>query len=81
MEDTPSIEDLLKILVPVVEQMKSLNDKMKTANETMNAELTALKTDFDKFKKSPEKFSVAEKKTYKESATDYKLELIKSLRK
>ena len=79
--ETPSIEDLLKILVPVVEQMKSLNDKMKTANETMNAELTALKTDFDKFKKSPEKFSVAEKKTYKESATDYKLELIKSLRK
>jgi len=81
MEDTPSIEDLLKILVPVVEEMKSLNDKMKIANETMNAELSALKTDFDKFKKSPEKFSVAEKKTYKESATDYKLELIKSLRK
>ena len=81
MEDTPSIEDLLKILVPVVEEMKSIADKMKIANETMSAELTALKTDFDKFKKSPEKFSVAEKKTYKESATDYKLELIKSLRK
>ena len=79
--ETPSIEDLLKILVPVVEEMKSIADKMKIANETMNAELTALKTDFDKFKKSPEKFSVAEKKTYKESATDYKLELIKSLRK
>ena len=80
-KETPSIEDLLEILVPIVSEMKSIADKMKTANETMSAELSALKTDFDKFKKSPEKFSVAEKKTYKESATDYKLELIKSLRK
>ena len=40
-----------------------------------------LDENFDSFKKSPEKFSVVEKKTYKESFDDYKLELIKSLRK
>jgi hypothetical protein len=43
--------------------------------------ILALKNDFNSFKKSPEKFSVVEKKTMTETFEDYKLELIKSLRK
>jgi hypothetical protein len=52
----------------------SMNGKFKT-------ELNSLKTDFDSFKKSPERKAVEEKKTYNESFADYKLDLIKSLRK
>ena len=80
-EDGASLDDLLQLLIPMVEEMKKMKSQMETMNEMMKADISALKTDFDSFKKSPEKFSVVEKKTYKESFDDYKLELIKSLRK
>jgi hypothetical protein len=80
-EDDANLDDLLKLLVPMVEEMKKLKTQMDSMKEMMSAEMSALKTDFDSFKKSPEKFSVVERKTYKESFDDYKLELIKSLRK
>ena len=51
-----------------------MNGKFKT-------ELNSLKTDFDTFKKSPERTPVDEKKTYTESFSDYKLNVIKSLRR
>jgi hypothetical protein len=80
-EEGANLDDLLKLLVPMVEEMKKLKTQMDSMKEMMSAEVSALKTDFDSFKKSPEKFSVVEKKTYKESFDDYKVELIKSLRK
>lgn len=80
-EEGANLDDLLKLLVPMVEEMKKLKTEMDSMKEMMSAEMSALKTDFDGFKKSPEKFSVVEKKTYKESFEDYKLEIIKSLRK
>lgn len=80
-EKSVNLDDLLKLLVPMVEEMKKLKTQMESMKEMMSAEVSALKTDFDSFKKSPEKFSVLEKKTYKETFDDYKLELIKSLRK
>jgi hypothetical protein len=80
-EDGASLDDLLQLLVPMVEEMKKMKSQMESMKEMMKADVSALKSDFDSFKKSPEKFSVIEKKTYKESFDDYKLELIKSLRK
>jgi len=80
-EEGANLDDLLKLLVPMVEEMKKLKTQMDSMKEMMSAEVSALKTDFDSFKKSPEKFSVVEKKTYKESFEDYKLDIIKSLRK
>ena len=80
-EEGANLDDLLKLLVPMVEEMKKLKTQMDSMKEMMSAEVSALKTDFDSFKKSPEKFSVVEKKTYKESFDDYKLDIIKSLRK
>ena len=58
--------------------MQSEMEKMK---QQMSADISTLTNDFNSFKKSPEKFSVVEKKTMKESFDDYKLDLIKSLRK
>jgi hypothetical protein len=54
---------------------------MESMKGKMSADISALTNDFESFKKSPEKFSVVEKKSYKESFEDYKLELIKSMRK
>jgi hypothetical protein len=51
-----------------------MNGKFKT-------ELNSLKTDFDTFKKSPERVAVEETKSYTQSFSDYKLDVIKSLRK
>lgn len=62
-----SLEQLLKVV-------DSMNGKFKT-------ELNSLKTDFDTFKKSPERKAIDEKKTFTESFSDYKLDLIKSSRR
>ncbi len=67
------IEDIKLSINNLLELVGSMNGKFKT-------ELNSLKTDFDTFKKSPERVAVEEKKTYTESFSDYKLELIKSLR-
>jgi hypothetical protein len=81
-EDAASgIEELINLLVPMVEEMKKMRDEMEKMKQTMSAEISTLTNDFNSFKKSPEKFSVVEKKTMKESFDDYKLDLIKSLRK
>lgn len=86
-EETPEpikdeiISELVEAVLPLVEEVKSLAEEMKKMKEKMTAEMSALKNDFEKFKKSPEKFSVAEKKTYSERLDDYKLDLIKSLRR
>jgi hypothetical protein len=84
MEETetePKIEDVIKLILPLVEEMKKMKEELGYWKDKMGTEMSALKTDFDGFKKSPEKFSVVEKKTYKESLVDYKLELIKSMKK
>jgi hypothetical protein len=82
MGDTAeAIKQILDVLLPMAEEMKALKDGMAKMKSTMSADVTALKSDFDKFKKSPERFSVVEKKTYKENMDDFKLDIIKSLRR
>ena len=68
------IEDIKLSINNLLELVGSMNGKFKT-------ELNSLKTDFDTFKKSPERVAVEEKKSYTESFSDYKLDIIKSLRK
>lgn len=87
VEETPApvkdeiVSEIIDAVLPLVEEVKTLAEEMKKLKEKMNAEMSALKTEFDSFKKSPEKFSVVEKKTYKESMDDYKLDIIKSMRR
>jgi hypothetical protein len=68
------IEDIKLSINNLLELVGSMNGKFKT-------ELNSLKTDFDTFKKSPERVAVEEKKSYTQSFSDYKLDIIKSLRK
>jgi hypothetical protein len=79
--EKPELSELLDVLVPLVEEMKKMKEELGAMKDKMAAEMSALKTDFDGFKKSPEKFSVVEKKTYKEDWADYKLEIIKAMKK
>jgi len=68
----------------VVDVFTTLLNEVKDMNQNINkltADYSALKTDFEKFRKQPEKFSVVEKKTFKESADDWKLQIIKSQHK
>ena len=81
MEEGSDLEKLIELIVPMVEEMKKMKSEMESMKSKMSAEIDALTKDFNSFKKSPEKFSVVEKKSYKESFEDYKLELIKSMRK
>ena len=76
-----NLDKLIELLVPMVEEMQKMKSEMESMKNKMSADVSALKNDFNSFKKSPEKFSVVEKKTMKQSFDDYKLELIKSLRK
>lgn len=73
-EMSKQIENIKSSMTEMLGLINELNGKFKT-------ELNSLKSDFDTFKKSPERKAVEEKKTYKENFEDYKLELIKSLRK
>lgn len=73
-EMSKEIENIKSSMTEMLGLINELNGKFKT-------ELNSLKSDFDTFKKSPERKPVDEKKTYKENFDDYKLELIKSLRK
>jgi hypothetical protein len=68
------INDIKESMGQLLALVDSMNGKFKT-------ELNSLKTDFDSFKQSPERKAVEEKKTYTESFADYKLDIIKSLRK
>ena len=81
VEDKSDIEKIIEMLVPIAEEMKKMKSEMANMKEKMSADLSALTEDFSKFKKSPEKFSVVEKKTYRESLDDYKLDIIKAMRK
>jgi cell fate (sporulation/competence/biofilm development) regulator YmcA (YheA/YmcA/DUF963 family) len=80
-ESTSDIEEIINLLLPMVEEMKKMREEMNSMRQKMSAEISTLTNDFNSFKKSPEKFSVVEKKTMKESFDDYKLELIRSMRK
>jgi ribosomal protein L21E len=75
------ISELVEALAPIIDEIKALDEELKKMKKKMETEMSSLKSDFDKFKKSPEKFSVVEKKSYKENFNDYKLDLIKSLRR
>jgi len=68
------ISDIKESITQLIELVNSMNGKFKT-------EVNSLKNDFETFKKSPERKSVEEKKTYVESFSDYKVELIKKMRR
>lgn len=68
------IQDIKLSINNLLELVGSMNGKFKT-------DINTIKTDLDNFKNSPERKSVVEKKTYTESFSDYKLDIIKSLRK
>lgn len=81
IEDKSDIEKIIEMLVPIAEEMKKMKSEMESMKEKMSAEVSALTNEIDKVKRTPEKFSVVEKKTYKESMDDYKLDIIKAMRK
>ena len=68
------LNDIKVSLSELLNVVNSMNGKFKT-------ELGSLKTEFDNFKKAPERKSVDEKKTFTETFSDYKLELIKNSRR
>lgn len=68
------INDIKESIKQLVELVNSMNGKFKT-------EVNSLKNDFESFKKSPERKSVVEKKTFSESFDDYKVDLIKKMRR
>lgn len=76
------VQAVVEALAPVVEEVKAISEEMKKLKEKMQADYSALKTDFESFKKQPEKFSVAEvKKTFTDTALDYKLDVIKGFKR
>lgn len=81
VEAKPELEQLIELILPMVEELKKMKEELGSMKEKMSADVSALKKDFEGFKKSPEKFSVMEKKTFKEDWTDYKLELIKAMKR
>lgn len=72
-----SLQDYSQVIEVFTLLLNEVKD-LSTQINKMNADYSALKTDFDSFRKQPERFSVAEKKTFKESADDWKLQIIKS---
>lgn len=76
------IQAVVEALTPIVEEVKTLTEEMKKMKEMYESSYKSLKEDFNSFKKQPQRFSVNEvKKSFKESAEDYKLEVIKAMRK
>lgn len=76
------VQAVVEALIPVVEEIKTLQEELRKMKEKYEAEYSALNKDFDAFKKQPQRFSVMEvKKQTKENVSDYKLEIIKGLRK
>jgi hypothetical protein len=71
---TQELNDIKSSMTELLSMLSEMNGKFKT-------ELGSLKNDFESFKKSPERKSVEEVKTFSESFSDYKLNLIKSLPK
>lgn len=67
------IKDIKSSMTELISLINEMNGKFKT-------DINKLNTKFDEFKKSPERKAVEEKKTYKQTFEDYKLDLIKSLR-
>ena len=68
------ITDIKQSIQQLLSLVDSMNGKFKT-------DINSLKDEFESFKKSPERKSVEEKKTFSQSFDDYKLEIIKSLRR
>lgn len=81
MEEEDVIAKVVEILTPIMEEMKSMREEMKKMNSKFTGDVDTIKKDFESFRKQPERKAIDEKKTYVESFSDYKLELIKAMRK
>jgi len=74
-----SVEDILEILAPMVEEMRSLREEMKKMRDGYSGELDTIKNEFEQFKKQPDRSPVEKKATVVETFSDFKLELLKSI--
>jgi len=68
------IADIKQSIQQLLEVVDSMNGKFKT-------EVNSLKEDFNKFKNSPERQPIEQKQTFSQSFDDYKLDLIKAMRR
>jgi hypothetical protein len=76
------VQAVVEALIPIVEEVKTLTEEMRKMKEMYESSYSSLKEDFTAFKKQPQRFSVTEvKKSFKESAEDYKLNVIKAFKK
>ena len=76
------VQAVVEALIPIVEEVKTLTEEMRKMKEMYESSYSSLKEDFTAFKKQPQRFSVTEvKKSFKESAEDYKLNVIKAMKK
>jgi len=76
------VQAVVEALAPIVEEVKTLTEEMKKMKEMYEAKYSSLKEEFTSFKRQPQKFSVTEvKKNFKESAADYKLDVIRAFQK
>jgi len=74
------ISKIVEAITPVINEVAGMKEEMKKMYEKMECSYSALSEDFSNFKKQPQRFSVNEiKKDYKESAIDYKLDIIKGV--
>ena len=78
-EKEVSVQDVLDILAPMVEEMKSMREDMRKMKERYSGEMDTIKNEFEQFKKQPDRNPVEAKKTVVESFSDFKLELLKSI--
>ena len=81
MEPEKMDSDFSKDISDIKESINNLLELVGSMNGKFKTEINSIKNDFDNFKKLPERVAVEEKKTYTQSFSDYKLDLIKSLRK
>lgn len=72
-EFAQQLDDIKNSMMELMMLFTEMNGKFKT-------DISSLKSDFEEFKKSPERKAVEETKTYSQSFSDYKLDLIKSMR-
>lgn len=76
------VQAVVEALTPIVEEVKTLTEEMKKMKEKYESSYNSLKEDFDTFKKQPQRFSVTEvKKNFKENANDYKLSVIRAMKR
>lgn len=69
---TKDINDIKSSMTELLSVLNEMNGKFKT-------ELNSLKSEFETFKKSPERKPISEKKTYGETFSDFKVDMVRQM--